>query len=208
MNCQNCGTEQEQDWRYCPRCGNSPRRGLFDLSRLFSRMQKEMATLSEDMDQEFDREIEAVDLSPFFKRSKGTGFTVRIVTGTNQEPEVEVKTFGGVDKQQLEEEIKEKLGIVTRPVKRPRTEKSRFPVPSTTEEPHTDVQSHGQRVTVDMKIPGVKHEKDVEVREYESSVEVKAIAGKKAYFKILTKPAGAHLVAQKFSKGKLHLEFA
>ena len=59
-----------------------------------------------------------------------------------------------------------------------------------------------------MNIPDVKSEDDIVINELENSVEVRAMAGETAYFKILTKPAQFRLTKKEFKKGKLHLEFA
>lgn len=213
MKCEHCNADLEKGWRYCPKCGSSPRRSIFNFRDIFTRMRKEMESLSEEIDQDFDKDIEALDISPFFKKilkPHSSGFTIKIVSGTGMEPNVEVKTFGDVDREKIQKQIEQQLGY------RPR-EKKPIPVggevkpprkpPKVTEEPPTEVKRLDSRVVVDMDIPGVKSEEDIEITELESSVEVKALAGNKAYFKILTKPEQFSLVEKKFEKGKLHLEF-
>jgi len=65
----------------------------------------------------------------------------------------------------------------------------------------------GDRIIVDIKLPEVKSEENIDVKELSSSVEVKAAAGEKAYFKIITKPENFRLTQKSFSNGTLHLEF-
>ncbi len=87
-------------------------------------------------------------------------------------------------------------------------ERSELELPDRTEEPKTTVKRIDSRLLVDIDIPGVKSQDRINVRELENSIEVKAIADNKAYFKILTKPPQFRLSSKKFEKGKLHLEFS
>lgn len=162
-----------------------------------------------------------------------TGFTIRIAQSGDRGPKVDVKTFGEID-QSMQRQISDQLGRMgikapagpgrpgfgpakpgpakAAPEKageRPTAlEKRRlFRRPKVTEEPKTEIKQTGYGVAVDMEMPGVKSEDDVQVSELESSVEVRAMAGDKAYFKILTKPGQYSLRRQEFAKGRLHLEF-
>ncbi len=87
-------------------------------------------------------------------------------------------------------------------------ERKELQLPDRTEEPKTSVKRLDNKVVVEIEVPGVKSHDRIDVRELESSVEVKAIADDKAYFKILTKPSQFRLSSKKFEKGKLHLEFS
>ena len=221
MKCGNCGHGIEKGWKYCPKCGASPRR-LFNFSDIFSRMRKEMDEMAKGIDESFERDIEAFDISPYFKKQpKSSGFTIKIVSGTGMKPKVDVRTFGNIDREKIKKQLEENLGYKTEPGKAPypkpipaspvkevKQHESRLPEPKITEEPAAEVRKLDSRVVVDMEIPGVKGMEDIEIQEMESSVEVKAMAGDKAYFKILTKPPEFSIVEKKFHEGKLHLEFA
>ena len=76
----------------------------------------------------------------------------------------------------------------------------------TTEEPKTCVRRLGDNIVVEVKLPDVKDEGDIEVKSLENSIEVKAMAGDKAYFKILTKPPQTGILRKSFKKGILYLE--
>ena len=101
-------------------------------------------------------------------------------------------------------------------MKEEQSESRRFPfpgikkktLPKSTEEPKADIRRLGNGVSVDISVPGVKSQEDIDIKELESSVEVKAIAGDKAYFKILTKPPQFRLTGKSFKDGQLHLEFS
>ena len=77
-----------------------------------------------------------------------------------------------------------------------------------TEEPKTSVARSASKVVVSIQLPGVDSEKDIEISELENSVEVKALAHDRAYFKILTKPGQFRLARKSFQKGVLEMEFS
>ena len=78
--------------------------------------------------------------------------------------------------------------------------------PKITEEPKADVRKTGGKILVDIHLPEVKSENDIQIRPLENSIEVKAFSGDKAYFKIITKPAGSAVARKPFSRGILRLE--
>ncbi len=220
MKCERCGSDIKEDWKFCPRCGS--RRGgdrLDDFGRdlfsqMFGRIRNSFREF-DDMDKAFEKDIQAIDLSPFLRPGgAGTpprkrGFTVHIRRGTGMKPRVDVKTFGNVSRDTVEKHVEDRFGVkpeerrkITIPSLR------RKGAPRVTEEPKADVRRIGDRVSVDIEMPSVKDTGDIEVRELGSSVEVKAVAGDKAYFKILTKPENLRLSGKSFGDGKLHLEFS
>jgi len=235
MKCPRCGTKMEKGWNYCPRCGYRPGIGIFaqTFDEIFPRFMKQM----EEMNKQLEKEFEAFDISPFFKIKPGEvkfskpvkkGFSIRIFQRNNEKPKVFVKTFGNVNRERIQKEIQEQFGqrVRTGPSmyekhktrilfpslrkpKEPKPEhKIKLKMPEVTEEPRTEVRSLGSRVVVDIELPGVESMAMVDVKELESSVEIKAVAKDKAYFKILTKPAQSRLIRKDFKKGRLHLEFA
>jgi HSP20 family molecular chaperone IbpA len=245
MRCRRCGFELDGKWGFCPRCGTRKGGDMFDsfgrdlFSQIFSQMRNSFRDM-EGFERMFERDIEALDLSPWFRRRpdkervlkplQKKGFTVHITTGTGMRPKVNVKTYGDVNKEKIEREVYDKLGVqkIPQTQKAPHPEKvedkseqhgerrSRFSLPSITrksvpkctEEPKADVKRIGDKVTVDICMPDVKSTDNIEIKELESSVEVKAVTGDKAYFKILTKPAQFGLSEKSFKDGTLHLEFS
>jgi len=225
MRCPRCGKEIEKEWEYCPGCGFRLKGDeFFRFDDIFERFHKQM----EKMNKMFKKEFEVFDLSPVFRErpisGKAKGFKITIGSGTGREPKISVKTFGDVNERELKKEIFEQLGMekeserkseegerrfkLPQLIKHKEVSRDELPVPRTTEEPKTKVRRMDSKVLVDIEIPGVKSEENIDVRELESSVEVKALAGDKAYFKILTKPPRFRLTGKRFEKGKLHLEFS
>ncbi len=219
MKCPRCGSEVKDEWRFCPRCGSRKGGDALDdfgrdlFSQVFGRMKGSFREF-DNMDRMFEKDIQAIDLSPFLRppgegpkaSPRSRGFTVRIRRGTGMKPKVDVQTFGGVSR----EAVEKKFGMGQPEEKRriPLPSIRRAGAPKVTEEPKADVRRIGDRVSVDIEIPQVRKPEDVEVRELPSSVEVKAIAGDKAYFKILTKPENLRLREKSFNNGTLHLEFS
>lgn len=219
MDCPVCGTKMEKGWGFCPRCGSRTSGDFFD--EIFSRMRKELA----EMNRLMEKDVEAFDLSPWFRDAgkktgqRGTGFTIKIVQAGGRKPDISVRTFGDVDKGKLRKEMGE-IGVLQQGPEKPagrrffrpkpanQQEKLVLKGPMRTEEPKTSVARSASKVVVSMQLPGVKSEKDVEVCELENSVEVKAIAHDRAYFKILTKPGQFRLSRKSFANGVLEMEFS
>ncbi len=206
MRCLSCGSEVNENWMFCPRCGSKLRKERDVFSGAFERMEREL----KGMDKVFERDFEVFDLSPFFRKpTKTSGFSIKISRSGNKKPKVSVKTFGDVDRKEVENEM-EKLGFKEIPETERFEEKERgicLETAKTTEEPETCVRRIGDKIVVEVKLPSVKDMKNIEVISLESSIEVKAIAGDKAYFKILTKPQKANIVRKDFENGILRIEF-
>jgi len=231
MRCRRCGFGLEGSWSFCPRCGTRKDSDMMDsfgrdlFSQLFSQMKNSFKDM-EGFERMFEKDLEALDLSPWFRHKQGDeerfkpiqgkGFSVHITRGTGMKPKVDIKTYGDVNGEGIEKELYDKFGLEKKVQleREKRSPRFGFPsitkrsVPKSTEEPKAEVRRIGDKVTVDINMPSVKSPEDVEVKELESSVEVKAMTGDKAYFKILTKPAQFRLAGKSLKDGMLHLEFS
>ena len=215
MRCSKCGSETGEGWKFCPRCGSvleKAKDGDF-FEDVFERMEREM----KEMDRSFrpsERNFEVVDLSPFFGQAKGSGFTVKITRSGDGKPKIDIKTFGNVNKKELENEavrmgFRDRIGRALKPGKGgPEAGEGNVNLENarTTEEPETSVKNIGGRIIAEVSLPGVKKSGDIEIRVLENSIEVRALAGNKAYFKILTKPPQTSVVRREFGKGILTIE--
>jgi len=212
MKCTRCGSEVDEKWKFCPRCGFILKRERDFFSEVFERMEREL----KGMDKAFERNLEVFDLSPFFRKpTKGSGFSIKITRSGHEKPEVSVRTFGDVDRKEVEEEM-EKLGfreipeekktVIDRPEMKEEGREICLEAAKITEEPETCVRRVDDRIVVEVKLPEVRDSKDIEVKFLDNSIEVKAIAGEKAYFKILTKPPKTNVVRKGFENGILKIE--
>lgn len=229
MKCLTCHAAIEKSWEFCARCGarlqkESVARTFFD--NVFSGMDREMR----EMDRRFSRmekEFQAFDLSPMFRNPAMSGFTIKVSRSSGRPPQVSVRTFGNVDKGQLQKAVQQQFGVsqpvaespyaedVRKRAKQIEREEStktereqKFDAIRSAEEPHTRVWRSNGRVHVDLELPGVRSMDDIEIKELESSVEVKAVGGKKGYFKILTKPPQFRLADTRLERGILQLAFS
>ena len=196
MRCENCGVEMAKAWKFCPGCGFrfAGRKDLFNtvFGNIF-RMSRQMRELDQVMEKRMD-----VGLTPVMRPS-ASGFSIKITQTNREKPEVSIRTFGG--HQRIEQQVgmrstatREAPGLQIIGEHR------------TTEEPRTTVTQKGALVEIDL--PGVVSQKDIHIADLERSVEVKAVAGDRAFFKIITKPEHARFVAGRLEKGRLMLEFS
>ncbi len=207
--CENCGSKADKSWEFCPSCGASLR--VADAGDLFSEIFERFGQEFAEMNKMFERQIEAVDITPMFRKPKGIqrggGFIISIGSSGDKQPQVSVRAFGDVDERKIKQQVYNQLGQVE---EKPFEQKAPKKVKAygETEEPKTRVEKVGDKVVVEMELPGVKKDSDIEINELESSVEVKAIADKKAFFKILKKPGDRRILRTGFNKGILKLEFS
>lgn len=88
--------------------------------------------------------------------------------------------------------------VVERPVENTRK------MPKSVEEPETKIERTGNRQTISIRLPGVKYE-DIEIKRLEQSVEIRAFAGEKAYFKVIAIPSNA-AINKSFKDDMLKIE--
>lgn len=122
---------------------------------------------------EFDREFKIMNKAFGFSKMLG-GPKINL---TPREDGVSIIITQGTE---MKPRIKEEKFVPKKPVR----------IPETIEEPETKIERKGNRQTITIKLPGVKYE-DVEIKRLESSIEIKAFVGDKAYFKLIPVPSNA-----------------
>ena len=218
MRCGKCGSETKGGWRYCPVCGSplDKRHDRDVFEDVFERMEREMKEMDKAF-RPFERNFEVVDLSPFFSRpAKSSGFSIKITRSGDGKPKVDVQTFGDVSRKEVESEVsklgfRDRIGRVLKPgaaEAAPKPKGVSIDNARTTKEPETTVKNVAGRIIAEVKLPDVRRADDIEVKQLENSVEIKALAGDKAYFKILTKPPETRVARQEFRNGILIIELA
>jgi len=199
--CKNCGKGLKDEWVACPYCGTStkerPRR-QYDMFQEFEK----------DIEREFERidkfgprffKFPRVDVMPF----RGGGISITIKSGTGVRPKVDVRTSGEYRK--IEPQIKRKLGVREGLEETEEFKPERKP-PKITEEPETKVDKTGDKQLITIKIPDVKTVENIDIRKLEQSLEVKAFAGDKAYFKLIPINPNAQILNRSFKNGVLRIE--
>ena len=187
LTCPYCGKEVKPEWKYCPYCGH-PLKQVSPFDRFEETIEKEF----ERFDKLFGFKLPRIKFGP------SGGISITITSGTGIQPKVKVKTYG--DYREVEPRLKQKLGVGG--VKEVPIEAN---PPKVTEEPKSRVKHLRLKDIVEIELPDVKSAKDIQIRELEQSIEVKARAGDKVYFKLLPVPPGRSL-HKKFSKGRLVIE--
>ena len=213
--CPNCGESIKEGWEFCPHCGE----GIEAETRGGRGMRAPLGDVFGDIDKEFERIDKMFGFGPFklpsFKlnpRMGGGGISITVQSGTGMEPKVEVKTSGEYKK--LEPELKRKLGVKPgiEEVGKEKAGKEKVgsgrsgvKLPKVTEEPESEIRNLGGKQIISIKLPGVESEDDIEIRKLEQSIEVKALAGDKAYFKLIPTPMDV-TISKKFKDGVLKIE--
>jgi len=217
--CPNCGAPVKDDWNFCPYCGFELK-GT-ELEERLREIEKEFFNVFDfsfaDIDKEFERLSKLIgkkQMKPFW----GGSISITMESGTGKEPRIEVRTTG--DFKELEPEIKKRLGIKPK-IEEVETEKARAareeeerikkeekkkarPIPKVTEEPEMQIKEEEGKKVLTISLPGVKSLKDIDIRKMEHSIEIKAFAGDKVYFKLI--PIEGDILAKKFKDSTLILE--
>jgi len=210
-NCSNCGSKVEKGWRHCPHCGVSLMGSGGDM---FSHVLREMDEMTKRMGLKIDRDMEVIDISGMLedvmksmggtKSNNRRGFSLRIHQKNDENPKIMFRRIGG---QHLEHTRKSIIPRLRKPVEgKPPTHKLSIKLPQETSEPETEIRRLGNKVLVDIRLPGVRNSGDVDISELENSVEIKAVAGNRGYFKIIRKPEFSRIAKKSFSGGVLKLE--
>ncbi len=227
MFCPRCRDRISENWSFCPRCGarlpssGAPSEDVHysPLADLFKDIERQMR---EVLGPNLSKDIEFFELRPdFMKRNPilrpGQGFRIKITRAGDGPPTIDIKAFGDID-ERIAEKMRESLkpqSSESAPEAETRKEEESLAMESSEaaardvsgyEEPRCTTKWTGDHLLVDLDLPGVTKSDDVEVRKLGESIEVRAFAGGKGYFKILGIPADAQLVSRRFRKGRLSLK--
>jgi HSP20 family molecular chaperone IbpA len=205
--CPRCNKEVKEDWEFCPYCGY-PLKEKYRSEETFFEDFEDFDRIVERMEREFEEmfKIPTFRIPRIKISSPGfSGISITIHSGIGMKPKVEVKTYG--DYKKLEPEIKRRLGVNVPIEEVDEEEKERgeeYEPPKTTEEPEAKVIREGNRTIIEIKLPDVEREEDINVKKLEQSIEIRARAKDKLYFKLL--PISGEIVGKSFKDGVLKIE--
>lgn len=191
--CKRCNEAVKSDWNFCPECGKTLMEDNVD--DVFQDVEREL----QKIDKSFKGDL---DFNKFKRHPKASGINITITSGTGMPPRVEVRTSGAFRK--VEPEIRQRLGVKVPDGGGESRPEKEFRVPKITEEPETKISRAGNKQIIRIHLPDVKEE-DVQIRQLEQSIEIKAYVGDKAYFKLIPIPTNAH-IGKEFKDGVLKLE--
>ncbi len=226
--CKRCGGKTEKDFSYCPHCGfslidrekeerdygflgkrdiedfNMFGRGEiklpFGFNTVFKKLVKEMDKQFKELDRELGKDkIKKMNETKNSSIRKG-GISINISSGDGS-PVIKVRSFGNIPKfKEMEKQIKDPKKETPKISEKKAKELAKLP----REEATSKVRRLSGRVIYEIELPEVKNIKDIVINQLENSIEIKAFAKNKAYFKFL--PVSLPLLKYSFSKGKLTLE--
>jgi HSP20 family molecular chaperone IbpA len=196
--CENCDNQIEPGWQFCPSCGQSLR-GARRIERLDIGFP--FGSLFEQIERQF-RDFDKMFSEPF-KIAKPRGGGISITISSGQRPRIDIRTSGTFKR--LEPEIKRKLGVRQGIAEIP--ERKEEKPPRITEEPEMRTERAGDRILHIIKLPGAEPA-GISIRKLPNSIEIRARAGDKLYFKLFAVPPGLEVVERKFTDGKLTLALA
>ena len=215
--CGNCGEKVENSYNYCPYC-QKPLKDISEeedwgllgkndaiepeeirlpmgLNALFNSLLKNLNKQMKD----FDNEKGSLEKEQRISKKNG-GISISISTSGDKPPEIKVRSFGNIPEfKEKEHQVKNKV----EKIRLPGSDSGKFTgLPK--KEPETDIRRFSNKVVYEIKMPGVKSLEDISLIQLENSIEIKALANKKVFYKII--PINLPIRKYNLSKGILTLE--
>ena len=221
--CPKCGEKVNDSYSYCPYCRNSLKDSDDDedwgilgkndfmepgdiklpmgLNSLFNSLVKNLNLQMKEL--ENGKNVNNAPSKGQKIQKKTGGISISISTSGDKPPEIKVRSFGnnaplmgamGENIQEVSEKPKVKL---------PSSDSRKFSdLPK--KEPETNIRRFSNKVVYEIKLPGVKTIKDISIAQLENSIEIKALAGKKVFYKVI--PISLPINRYNLSGGILTLE--
>ena len=215
--CKKCGEKVNDNYNFCPYCrtplnddSDQEDWGLLGkndfmapegpginfpmgLNSLFNSLVKTLNKQMKELEQEKPVKDEKVE--------KKGGISISISTSGDKPPEIKVRSFGNMAPQNYpgtgpEQEKEKRISL-------PSSDLRKFSsLPK--KEPETSIRRLSNKVVYEIKLPGVKSLKDLSIMQLENSIEIKALANKKVFSKVI--PINLPIKKYGLSKGILTLE--
>jgi HSP20 family molecular chaperone IbpA len=213
--CPNCGEKIRGNYNFCPYCqaplhdfeskniedwGMLGRNDSIDtdeiklpmgLNTIFNSLVKNLNNQLKEIEEQNHKNVRS--------EVKKGGISISISTSGDKPPEIKVRSFGNIP------EFKEKGERIKKQEKMnlPSSNSKKFSgLPKA--EPKTEIRRFSNRVVYEIRLPGVKSTKDISIIQLENSIEIKALAKDKVFYKII--PINLPIRNYALSKGKLILE--
>ena len=223
-NCRKCGKKISDKYDFCPYCGDSLNekhkeenwgmlgkndfRPLMDgiklptgFNMIFNSLMKNLDKQFKDLGREMNKESREQKTNKGIKKG---GVSISISSFGDRPPEIKVQSSGNMPGfKQKEPKVKKQIKKISLVNFSKENIKKFSKLPR--EEPSTNIRRFSDKVIYEIKMPGVKSTKDVSIVSLENSIEIKAIAKDKSYFKLI--PIGLPVINYNLSRGKLILEF-
>lgn len=211
MKCKRCNNEIKENWSFCPVCG-TPKSDIEAMPIKFNFSEgplkfnfTEGMDFDEDFEEVFSEAVKEVD-----KILKTMGFpgSMNITVKTNRPVQTTNKPLRITNKpvriinRQLQAQARPQASVKKqiRHIEQPQR------IVKTAEEPETKMQTAGNTLSIEVKVPGVTSLRDILIKKLKESIEIRAYAGDKLYFKVIPIAETADVVEKKFVNGILALE--
>ncbi len=213
--CKNCREKINNSYNFCPYC-KAPIKDIFEDDKEWGILGRNdfspyedvklpmgfntlFNTILKNLNKQFNN-VENMENKSKKSRVKKGGVSISIHTTGNKPPEIKIKSFGNLPEfKEKEKHIKKNV----RTLKLPMSDPKKFTgLPK--EEPKTNIRRFSNKIVYEINMPGVKSVKDVSITQLENSIEIKALAKNKVYYKII--PINLPVKNYNLSKEKLVLE--
>lgn len=213
--CPKCKEKISEKYSFCPYCRSSILKeedwGLLGKSDfmepeeiklpmgfnvLFNSLIKTLNKQIKEFETEQTRQPEKTNV-------KKGGISISISTSGNKSPEIKIRSFGNIPefKEQEEKMRSDKKAYSLKDTSKLNTKRfSGKPK----EEPKTNIRKFSDKVVYEIDLPGVKSIKDISIIQLENSIEIKALAKDKVFYKII--PINLPIKNYSLLKGRLVLE--
>jgi HSP20 family molecular chaperone IbpA len=188
MKCS-CGQNLDKSWEFCPHCGKKVEKGFrLELPNFgFNKKEESFEDMDSDMDEqmeEMNRKAEQM-LNAFGIPGK---INIKIIRhGPEGFAPVQVQSAPKIRRTEAKPQEE-----VPKPVEE-------------TAEPITKITKSAGGMKIVMQLPGVLSPDDIKIRQFGESIEVKAYAGKRCYFKVIPVRPNSEIVEKKLTDEMLKL---
>jgi HSP20 family molecular chaperone IbpA len=202
IKCPFCNNKIDKKFQFCPYCGKNLKsddkffQPTFNLGFPFNAIVKQLEKQMESQFKEVDKELGEFKMKEYQKPKKMQGISISISQSGEGKPVIRVSNLG--ENERIIREEKEAL-----PQKRLSNEEIEKLAKLPKHEPSTNVRRLTDRIVYEIAVPGVKKE-DIMITKLHNSIEIKAFAKDKAYFKLL--PISLPILRSQLKDGKLILE--
>ena len=213
--CKNCRERINDSYNFCPYC-RAPTKDFFEDDREWGILGRNdfspyeevkfpmgfntlFNTILKNLDIKFN-DFENMENESKKSKVKKGGIGISIHTFGNKPPNIKITSFGALPEfKEKEKQIKKKVKSLELPI----SDSKKFAgLPK--EEPKTNIRRFSDKIVYEINMPGVKSIKDVSIIQLENSIEIKASAKNKVYYKII--PINLPVKNYNLSKEKLILE--
>lgn len=210
--CKKCGMKVNGKYEFCPYCGNLlienfkeedwgmlGKNDFFEEQKQFANpfsgkgiLGKMLGSAIKMFEKELQKEMRTSNFQP------KTNFKL-IINGKEVDPK-NIKVSRQIIEKPIVKKSKKQIKMPSNFSKENLKKFSSLP----REEPLTNIRRLSNKVIYEIDLPGIKSTKDISIIKFESSIEIKAIAKNKAYFKLIT--INLPIINYNLSEEKLVLE--